>query len=298
MSRKNAFRSALFVLVILACCAGFFVPASAQEFLQVKSTLTSVSAGRNEVFGVDSKSAVWRYHATSKSFGKIAKASLVSVVVGGGTASQVDEVWGLAPNNGDVYRFNYTTKAFDNQGNSLAQIVVGVGYQDKCHPYEVWGLNSAGNVFRYNYCTNVFDTGFNVLLTQVATGGGDVWGLSSSGQIFLYNFVSQKFTEVSGTLTQISVGVNEVWGVNSANDVFQYDPATRKFNKVDGDTVQVLAGGDGVWMNNTINGIVRYDSTSGEFGNNTSFLTSIAVGSGAGVFGIDSAGHVYTFVRP
>lgn len=294
MSRKNAFFSALFVLV---CCAGIVVPSSAQQFLQVKGTLTSVSAGRNEIFGVDSKAAVWRYHATTKSFGKIAKASLVNVVVGGGTASQLDEVWGLAA-NGNVYRFNYSTKAFDPFGNSLAQIVIGVGYQDSCHPYEIWGLNSAGNVFRYNYCTNFFDAGFNVLLTQVSTGGGDVWGLNSSGQIFDYSFVTQSFTQVSGTLTQISVGVNGVWGVNRLNDVYQYDPATHKFNRVDGDTVQVLAGGDGVWMINTVDGIVRYDSSSGSFGNDTSGLKSIAVGSGAGVFGINSAGQVFTFVRP
>ena len=38
--------------------------------------------------------------------------------------------------------------------------MIGVGYQDSCHPYEIWGLNSAGNVFRYNYCTNFFDAGF------------------------------------------------------------------------------------------------------------------------------------------
>ncbi len=298
MSRRKVFCSTLLAVAVLACCAGLVVPASAQQFIQVKGTLTGVSAGRNEIFGVDSKSAVWRYHPTTKSFGKIAKASLLNVVVGGGTASQLDEIWGLAPNNGNVYRFNYTTKAFDSLGTSLAQIVVGVGYDDNCHPYEVWGLNSVGNVFRYNYCTNVFDAGFNTLLTQVATGGGDVWGLSSSGQIFLYNFANQSFTTISGTLTQISVGVNEVWGVNSLNDVFQFDPATRKFNDVDGDTVQVLAGGDGVWMINAVDGVVRYDSSSGLFGNNTSFLKSIAVGSGAGVFGIDSAGHVYTFVRP
>jgi hypothetical protein len=293
MSRKTGcFR----VVLALICWASFIVPSSAQQFLQVKGTLTSVSAGRNEVFGVDAKAAVWRYHATTKSFGKIAKASLVNVVVGGGALSQLDEVWGLAA-NGNVYRFDYTTKAFVSLGSSLAQIVVGVGYQDKCHPYEVWGLNSVGNVFRYNYCTNVFDTGFNTLLTQVATGGGEVWGLDSGG-IFNFNFGTQKFTAVSGVLTQISVGVNEVWGVNSANEAFQYDPSTQKFNSVDGGTTRILAGGDGVWMIDTFDGVVRYDSTSGLFGNDTSFLVSVAVGSGAGVFGLDSAGHVYTFVRP
>jgi Tectonin domain len=295
MSCKNAYWS---VLLVLICCAGLVIPASAQQFLQVKGTLTSVSAGRNEIFGVDSKAAVWRYHPTTKSFGKIAKASLASVVVGGGTASQLDEVWGLAPNNNDVYRFNYTTKAFVNQGESLDQIVVGVGYQDNCHPYEVWGVNSAGNVQRYNYCTNFFDSGFNVLLTQVVTGGGDVWGLSSSGQIFHYSFQSQSFAQVSGTLTQISVGVNDVWGVNGSSNVFRYDPATQKFNSVGGNTAQVAAGGDGVWVVSTSNDILRFDSSSATFVQITGILQSVAVGSGAGVFGINSAHQVFTFVRP
>ena len=292
MSRKTAYWS---VVLILACCAGLVVPASAQEFLQVKGTLTSVSAGRNEIFGVDSKSVVWRYHATTKSFGKIAKASLVNVVVGGGTVSQLDEVWGLAA-NGNVYRFNYSTKAFDPQGSSLAQIVVGVGYQDNCHPYEVWGLNSVGNVFRYNYCTNVFDTGFNTLLTQVATGGGDVWGLNSS-EIFHFDFFTS-FVTVSGTLTQISVGVNDVWGVNGSNGVFRYNPTSGSFNSEGGNTIQVAAAGDGVWLIDTSNKIWRFDSISESFVNVPGVLKSIAVGSGAGVFGINSAGQVFTFVRP
>jgi hypothetical protein len=279
------------------CCAGLVDPASAQQFLQVKGTLTGVSAGRNEIFGVDSKAVVWRYRAKPRSFGKVAKASLVNVVVGGGTVSQLDEVWGLNA-NGDVYRFNYNTKAFDPFGNSLAQIVIGVGYQDSCHPYEIWGLNSVGNVFRYNYCTNFFDTGFNVLLTQVVTGGGDVWGLSSSGQIFHYSFDTQSFAAVSGTLTQISVGVNDVWGANSSNTVFRYDPATNKFNSVSGDTAQVSAGGDGVWLVDPSNDILRFDSSSAKFVQVPGSLKSIAVGSGAGVFGINNSHQVFTFLRP
>src|SRR5271168_5223966 len=294
MSRKNIYWS---VLLVLVCCAGLVVPASAQQFLQVKGTLTSVSAGRNEIFGVDSKAVVWRYHATPRSFGKVAKASLVNVVVGGGTVSQLDEVWGLGA-NGDVYRFNYSTKAFDPIGNSLAQIVVGVGYQDSCHPYEVWGLNSAGNVFRYNYCTNFFDAGFNVLLTQVATGAGDVWGVSSASQIFHYSFASQSFAQVSGTLAQISVGVNDVWGVDSSSNVFRYDPATQKFSKVSGNTAQVSAGGDGVWLADPSNDILRFDSSSAKFVQLPGSLKSIAVGSGAGVFGINNSDQVFMFVRP
>jgi hypothetical protein len=93
MSRNSGFWSGLLILIGWVSLA---LPASAQHFQQVKGTLASVSAGRNEVFGVDTHGNVWRYHAASKSFGKIAGASLDQVAVGGGTHSQLDEA---LPNN-------------------------------------------------------------------------------------------------------------------------------------------------------------------------------------------------------
>jgi hypothetical protein len=159
MSRKNTCWS---VLLVLVCCAGFVIPASAQQFIQVKGTLDTVSAGRNEVFGIDTSHRVWRYHAATKSFGKIAKAALSQVAVGGGTVSQLDEVWGL-DSNGNIYRFNYTSKTFSQIPGTLSQITVGIGIWDNCHPYEVWGLASS-IIYRYNYCTNGFDI-VNGLLT-------------------------------------------------------------------------------------------------------------------------------------
>src|ERR1700678_2069972 len=194
-------------LVVLICWASLVVPASAQHFQQVKGTLAIVSAGRNEVFGLDTNAKVWRYHATSKSFGKIAGASLEQIEVGGGTLSQLDEVWGLNAKT-EVYRFDYTSKTFLQITGELTQIAVGVGNQDKCHPYEVWGVNPGDEIFRYNYCTDAFDqiSGF---LSRVATSGGDVWGINSSGEIFHFNFVTQSFSEAAGTLAQIAVGAND-----------------------------------------------------------------------------------------
>jgi len=164
MSRKTAYCS---VVLVLACCAGLVGSSSAQEFLQVKGTLTSVSAGRNEIFGVDSKAAVWRYHPTTRSFGKVPHVFLASVAVGGGTALQLDEVWGLDVAGG-IYQFDYSTKTFNHLPGLLSQIAVGVGYQDNCHPYEVWGVDSSQLTFRYNYCTDQFDEADNGFITQVA----------------------------------------------------------------------------------------------------------------------------------
>jgi hypothetical protein len=68
MSHKSVFRSGLLILMGWVSLA---LPASVQHFQWVKGTLTSIAAGRNEVFGIDSKGPPWRYNAASKSFAKI-----------------------------------------------------------------------------------------------------------------------------------------------------------------------------------------------------------------------------------
>jgi Tectonin domain len=298
MSRKNTFCSALLVLLVLVCCAGTVVPASAQEFVQVKGTLDSVAAGRNEVFGIDTSHRVWRYHATTKSFGKIANASLSQIAVGGGTLSQLDEVWGLNA-NGSIYRFNYTSKAFAQVPGVLTQITVGIGVTDGCHSYEVLGL-SASLIYRYNYCTNGFEI-INGLLTQVVTGGGDVWGINSAGSVFRLDqtvFDAPVFVLVPGNLVQIAVGVNDVWGVDGSKQFFRYDFVNGAFNKFDGNVIQVAAGGDGVWLLDTSGNPYAIISATGSILDVSGALKSIAVGSGAGVFGINNSDEVFTFVRP
>jgi hypothetical protein len=292
MSRKTVG----FVLLVLTCWALSVVPASAQHFQQVTGTLSSVSAGRNEVFGVDSHSVVWRLNAKTNAFTKVKKSSLVEVAVGGGTVSQLDEVWGLNAKT-EIFRFDYTSKTFLEIGGELTQITVGVGNQDDCHPYEVWGVNPDDEIFRYSYCTGAFDQ-ISGSLTHVSTSDGDVWGINSSGQIFHFNFTKQSFATVSGTLTQISVGVNDAWGVNGSNSVFRYDPTSGFFNSQGVTTAQVSAGGDGVWLIDTATHIWRFDSGSESFVEVAGNLNNISVGSGAGVFGVNASGDVFAFVRP
>lgn len=301
MSRKGFSRVFVSktVLPILVCWALLAVPASAQHFEQVKGALTSVAAGRNEVFGIDSKSAVWRYNASTKSFHKIANAKLGQVVVGGGTLSQLDEVWGLDESL-NIYRFNYSSKAFDQIPGVLSQITVGPGYEDNCHPYEVWGVNSAQSIYRYDYCTGEF-LQISGLLTVIATGGGDVWGINVNGQVF--HFTNNRFSQVTGlvgTPAQIVVGVNDVWVIDESLQVFHYDPSTGKFyGPNDLYLNQIAAGGDGVW---TMDGGVlgRFDPEYGEFNvvNFDGVCTYVAVGSGAGVFAVNSSNQVFTFIRP
>ncbi len=52
-------------------------------------------------------------------------------------APSYNEIWGVNA-SGAIHRFNYSTKAFTQIPSILAQIAVGEGDQDKCHPYEVW----------------------------------------------------------------------------------------------------------------------------------------------------------------
>lgn len=305
MSRKSPFWSVLWVPV---CWVSLVIPASAQHFKQVKGNLTTIAAGRNEVFGIDGHGEVWRYSASSESFSKIAKASLFALAVGGGTLSQLDEVWGVKASQ-DVYRFNYGKKEFVQVPGVLYQIAVGAGNQDDCHPYEVWGANLLTEIYRYNYCTKVFDQ-IPGSLFQLATGNGDVWGLSSVGQIFHFNFGTESFDLVPGKLIQIAVGVNAVWGIDLNGNAFRYDPNTGTFNNVvgaggiggiggvSGDAFVVSAGGDGAWISGINGNVFRFDSSNQSFDQLSGNFRNIAAGSGAGVFGVNFVGKVFTFVRP
>ena len=303
MSRKNVSLTALLVLI---CGAMFAVPASAQHFEQIKGTFVSVAAGRNEVFAIDTKGLPWRYNPTSQAFTKVKGTTPFSqIAIGGGTVSQLDEVWGVT-GLGFVFRFNYSTKTFDQIPDAvLSQIAVGVGYEDQCHAYEVWGINSSQDVFRFDYCALQFHQSPGSSLTQIASGGSDVWGLDADNDVFHYSFAQEEFVGAGHccmTLTQIAVGVNDAWAIdspaNSAPQAVRYDPNNTDWFPI-GNASQVAAGGDGVWiLNGSDNNVYRFDSSAEGLVNVPGSLTSIAVGSRAGVWGINSSNQVFTFVRP
>lgn len=188
-------------------------PASAQHFKQIPGSLDHVSAGRAEVWGIlctkvyciDSE--VYRFDSSTHTFVKISGTpqGLVSIAVGGGSALQSDEVWGLDGINNNVYRFNFTKNEFVKVPGSLFQIAVGEGDGDKCHPYEVWGIfgpNVADpGTFRYNYCTSKFDQiqtansglGTPSPFAQIAVSANDVWGIDESS--CLWHLVGVSGTE-------------------------------------------------------------------------------------------------------
>jgi hypothetical protein len=285
----NRLLSTLYLL--LACCAALVVPAAAQHFKQVTGTLTQVAAGRNEVFGIGTANQVYRYNAGTKAFVRIA-GSLAQVAVGGGTLSQKDEVWGVNT-SGQIYHFNFGTKTFNRVTGSLAHIVVGEGKFDNCHSYEVWGIDASDNIFSYNYCTKKFDQ-IAGSLSVIATGGGSVWGLNSSAQIYAYSH-GGGFFQIAGSLQQIAVSVNDVWGQDGSGNIYRFNPKLHGFDLYFNGITQVATGGDGVWLV-VLGG--EYNYAEPEIFAYNSSLTQLAVGYGAGVWGIGPFNQVFTFVRP
>jgi len=191
MSRTNV-RFALCLTLICSIAAA--VPASAQHFQQMNGSLTQIAAGRNEVWGLNG-SEVYRFNATTQMFSEIkikAYGAVTQIAVGSGTLLQKDEVWAVSF-GGAAYRYDFSTNKFVLENGpctyacspALVQIAVGPGYEDNCHPYEVWG-NGNGFPFRYNYCTTQFEyipvsyDGNNFAISQIATGGGAVIGISQS----------------------------------------------------------------------------------------------------------------------
>ena len=139
------------VCVILICWTASVLPASAQHFKQIPATLNVISAGRAEVWGVRcaglcSDAKVYRFNSSTHLFVQVTAppTGLESVVVGGGTLLQPDEVWGIQNNNTyDVYHFNFKTNAFVKvPGPSLTQIAVGRDTRTIVIPMKCGGLGA------------------------------------------------------------------------------------------------------------------------------------------------------------
>jgi hypothetical protein len=249
-----------------------------------------------------------------------------------GLGIQPDEVWGV--NGAGVFSFSlacasppysnqcpvYTQHNPPGAATYFSQIAVGEGDLDSCHPYEVWALASSvpassGLPYRFNYCKNQFvqiplPSGSTTPFTRIATAarGSDVWALDANAHIWHLTPCACAWTQIGGgyygTLQQITVGVNDVWGRDGNGSIYRYNPYDSYFMLVQsennaGYAMQIAAGGDGVWAiegSDSYNGL-RLDSLANQFVPVGSFWTQVAVGSGAGVFVINSSNQVFTWVR-
>src|SRR4029077_6473512 len=274
-------------MMLLLCLAALVIPASAQHFKQVTGftgSMLQVAAGRSEGWGVNNTGQVFRFTGTK--FASV-PGTLSRIVVGGGTLSQKDEIWG-GDESGNVFQFNYGKKSFTHIPGSLQQIAVGEGDIDSCHPYEVWGVNLGDAIFRYNYCTNKFEQAFGSLV-QVATAGGGVWGLSGAQQLYAFNFSTGQFqyAGVNG-LVSLASDNNDVWALTGSGVTFSVGAINGGYgySNITGTIAQLAAGDDGIWGIDPNQKIYRFDPATGSFVSVSGFLTQIAVGSGAGVWGV------------
>ena len=241
------------------------------------------------------------YIFNGKNFVLAIPISLTQIAVGGGDAVQADEVWGLN-SQGSIFRATKNGRPwiFSQVGGQLDLIQVGPGYRDNCHPYEVWGLNTGSQIFRYNYCTSQFDQqpGF---LCDLHVGGGDIWGAECGRNVFRFNFSTGIFDQILNQFSafpQLTVGSNgDVWATDTSNLlVYKYDDGLQGFMNF-GCCVTQIQAGNGVWILDGTN-IYRWEPSALKFGQVSGSFVSISVGSGGGVWGINSSHQVFAFSTP
>jgi tectonin-like protein len=299
---KNQKGNSLVVVLALALGITFAQSASAQTFKEVKvngnAQLVQVTSGGQSVWALAKNGKPYIFNGTS--FALANNISLSQIAVGGGNAVQADAVWALN-SSGSIYRAGKSggSWVFSQIPGLLDVIAVGPGYQDSCHPYEVWGLNSGSQIYRFNFCEDNFDQEPGILC-EINVGGGEIWGAQCGPKVFRFNFSAGVFDPINNPFTAIpalTVGPNgEVWAIDTGDDVvYQYD-AFLGFEYARCCFTQIQVGGDGVWALSE-NSIYRLEPSTGGFVHVPGSLVSISVGNG-GVWGINSSHHVFAFSTP
>ncbi len=299
---KNQFGKSLIKMLALALGIACTHSSHAQTFKKAKVAgsvpIVQVASGGVSVWALASNGNP--YVLKGKSFALANTISLSQIAVGGGNAAQADEVWALN-SSGSIYRAHKsgTSWVFSPVAGSLDGIAVGPGYQDACHPYEVWGLNPSAQIYRYNYCSSGFDQ-VPGILCDIHVGGGEVWGADCGPDVFGFDFSTGVFNQLPasgfGSFPILAVGPNGgVWGIDTGNgDVRVYGDGGF-FHYLSCCFSQIQAGGNGVW---TLNGNSVYHLDTRGFVQIPGSLVSISVGTGGGVWGIDSSHQVFAFSMP
>ena len=301
---KHQKGNSLVLMLTLALAIACVQSAPAQTFKKIKvngnAPLVQVASGGASVWALASNGNPYIFNG--KTFVLANSISLSQIAVGGGNAAQADAVWALN-SSGSIYRASKSGGSwfFSQVSGSLDLIEVGPGYQDSCHPYEVWGLNTGSQIYRYNFCGNSFEQepGF---LCDIHVGGGDIWGAECGPKVYRFNFSSGNFDQIAdpfGAFPALTVGPNGVvWALDTGSPgfIYQYDA----FSGFQGPTCcfsQIQAGGDGAWALSLPN-ISRFEPSTLSFVQVPGLLVSISVGSGGGVWGINSSHQVFAFSTP
>jgi hypothetical protein len=283
-------------------------------FAQISGSLTRIAVGGgsamqpDQVWGIsngyvyqyDFSTNAWNYMGggIQCKFCLFLNFSQIAVGEGDEDSCHPYEVWGLANLLGganNVFRYNYCTNSFNQVANPVgnecggcALASVHVGKND------IWGVDVIGNIWHYEL--NPINQGY----------GSQNWALVDGGCYPM----------------QIAVGVNDVWAFSTSSTppcngtVYRLDPdgygpdntqvgqfASLETQQVAGVT-QMAAGGDGVWtILGGSNNVCRFDFRMFGFQcitfvENGPAMTQLAVGSGAGVWLLDSSNQVFTWERP
>ena len=300
VTMKKQTGTSLVKMLALALSIACTQSAPAQTFKHVNvkggAALVQIASGGVSVWARASNGNP--YILKGKQFVLANSISLTQIAVGGGNAFQADAVWGL-DSSGLIYRAakSGTIWTFSQVPGLLDFIVVGIGYQDSCHPYEVWGLNPSANIYRYNFCGQNFEQIAGTLGT-LAVGGGTILGINGNGEVFWFDFKTLAFEKyTSFGFKQVAVGPNDAWALNSDSVVinlfFQFGTLVPGNVQL----TQIQAGGNGLWAIGSSQQIFRLEPTD-LFVQIPGALVSISVGSGGGVWGIDSSGKAYAFSTP
>jgi hypothetical protein len=299
---KNQSTKSLTIVLALVLGMACVQLAPAQTFKRVKvsknAPVTQVAAGGNSTWALANGSA---YIFNGKSFVLVGSPGFTQIAVGGGNATQADEVWGLT-SQGSIFRATQNGRFWNfSQVTGLLDLIqVGPGYRDNCHPYEVWGLNTAAQIYRYNYCTSQFDQQSG-LLCDIHVGGGDIWGADCGPNVFRFNFTTGVFDQIFDQFSafpQLTVGSNgDVWATDTSDSiVYKYDDDAKGFLSF-GCCVTQIQAGNGVWILDGSN-VYRWEPSASKFGQVGGSFVSISVGSGSGVWGINSSHQVFAFSTP
>jgi hypothetical protein len=301
---KNQSAKSLAIILALVLGMACTRSASAQTFKKVKvnknAPIVQVASGGASAWALASNGNPYIFNG--KIFVLASSISLSQIAVGGGNVAQADEVWALN-SSGSIYRAtkNGSSWTFSQVPGVLDLIDVGPGYRDSCHPYEVWGLNTGSQIYRYNYCTSQFDqqSGF---LCDIHVGGGDIWGAECGPNVFRFNFSTGVFDPITNQFSafpQLTVGSNgDAWATDTSDSiVYKYDDAFEGFVSF-GCCVTQIQAGNGVWALDGSN-IYRWEPSALKFGQVFgASLVSVSVGSGGGVWGINSSHQVFAFSTP
>jgi len=305
---KIRIAKAAVVILAFVVAVALSPSALAQSFKKVnvqhKAKMAQIASGSASVWGLDTNGHPYMFKGSS--FVQEGTISLAQIAVGGGSVRQPDTVWAL-DSAGNIYQVHKsgTTYLFNQIPGSLASIAVGIGYEDSCHPYEVWGLspyvvgvNPGVGIWRFDFCKSNWDR-IPGTLAGLVVGAGEVWGIDGNDSVFSYSPVRGIFFQLGAGLTQISIGPSGAWGVDASGVLYKFDPVAGKFEETDNVSIfkQVQAGGDGAWVI-TATDLRFLSPTFTIYDVYNLECASISAGSGGGVWAIDVTGQVYAFSTP